>query len=64
MRETGFLDRSVTHGGTAYPYVVYVPREWNADRAWPVILFLHGAGERGDDAMRATAPPDNTPCVT
>jgi predicted peptidase len=52
---TGFLDRSVTVDGTAYPYVVYVPRSYEPARRWPVILFLHGAGERGSDGLRATA---------
>ena len=46
MRETGFLDRP--------GYVVYVPHNYDARKSWPVILFLHGSGERGDDAMRAT----------
>jgi CubicO group peptidase (beta-lactamase class C family)/predicted esterase len=52
--ETGFLNRSVTIGATTYSYVVYVPRDWTADRAWPVILFLHGAGERGSDGLHQT----------
>ena len=46
MRETGFLDRP--------GYVVYLPANDDASRSWPVILFLHGSGERGSDAMRAT----------
>lgn len=49
--ETGFLDRSITVDGVAYPYVVYVPRAYDPGRAWPAILFLHGAGERGDDGL-------------
>jgi predicted peptidase len=52
-RPTGFLDRIVTMDGTEYPYVVYVPDAWRPDREWPVILFLHGAGERGSDGRRA-----------
>lgn len=53
-RETGFLDRTVTLGGTRYPYVVYVPRDYDRSRSWPVVLFLHGSGERGSDGLRAT----------
>lgn len=49
---TGFLDRSVVVNGHAYPYVVYVPPTFDAARAWPVILMLHGAGERGSDGVR------------
>ncbi len=53
-RETGFLSRSVTRDGKTYRYQVYLPRDWTPDRAWPVILFLHGAGERGDDGLIQT----------
>jgi predicted peptidase len=52
MRETGFLNRTVTHEGKSYPYVVYVPRDFTPDRKWPVVLFLHGAGERGSDGLK------------
>lgn len=51
-QETGFLDRSVEINGTRYPYTVYVPRDWTPTRAWPVILSLHGSGERGSDGVR------------
>jgi len=53
-RETGFLIRSVTVGGTAYPYSIYVPRGFDESKRWPVILFLHGSGERGADGLRST----------
>src|SRR6185369_9430779 len=46
--------RTVTVGGHVYPYVVYVPRDFDSQREWPVILFLHGSGERGTDGVRAT----------
>jgi hypothetical protein len=52
--DTGFLDRSVTVTGETYAYQVYVPREWSATQRWPVILFLHGGGERGGDGMLPT----------
>src|SRR5437764_2964974 len=45
-RETGFLIRTVVVHGTTYPYSVYVPLGFDASKRWPVILFLHGAGER------------------
>jgi predicted peptidase len=53
--ETGFLDRAVTVAGHEYPYQVYVPRDYDAGARWPVILFLHGAGERGEDGVFQTA---------
>ncbi|MBE0535782.1 MAG: prolyl oligopeptidase family serine peptidase [Phycisphaerae bacterium] len=31
-------------------YLLYLPKEYGtADKKWPLILFLHGAGERGDN---------------
>ncbi|MGH7474923.1 MAG: alpha/beta hydrolase-fold protein [Longimicrobiales bacterium] len=51
---TGFLDRSVTVDGRTYAYQVYVPRSYDGGEAWPVILFLHGAGERGADGLIQT----------
>ena len=51
---TGFLDRQVTVEATAYRYQVFVLVAYTADRRWPVILFLHGAGERGSDGILQT----------
>jgi predicted peptidase len=52
--ETGFLDRVITLRGVNYKYQVFVPDDWTPHQKWPVILFLHGAGERGDDGMMQT----------
>jgi predicted peptidase len=54
-QETGFLDRAVTFGARTWRYQVYLPADFDRSRSWPVVLFLHGAGERGDDGMRATS---------
>jgi predicted peptidase len=71
-RETGFLIRSVNVRGTAYSYSIYVPRNFDASKRWPVILFLHGSGERGNDGLRSTqigvgaairANPDRVPAI-
>ncbi|MGH9759541.1 MAG: alpha/beta fold hydrolase [Blastocatellia bacterium] len=53
-RETGFLDRSLRRSDGLHRYVVYVPRGWTGRKKWPVILFLHGAGERGADGLQQT----------
>ena len=53
-QETGFLNRRVTVGSETYRYQVYVPEEYSPSRQWPIILFLHGAGERGDDGLAPT----------
>jgi predicted peptidase len=52
--ETGFLDRTITVAGTAYKYEIFVPDNWTKQKKWPVILFLHGAGERSDDGLIQT----------
>jgi predicted peptidase len=52
--ETGFLNRAVKMGASSYGYQVYVPSNWTKKKKWPVILFLHGAGERGDDGLIQT----------
>ncbi|CAH0148706.1 hypothetical protein SRABI76_00737 [Microbacterium oxydans] len=42
-------------------YLVHLPEDYDADpdRRWPLVLFLHGAGERGADLDRAAlhGPP-------
>jgi len=52
--ETGFLNRTIAVDGVEYRYQVYVPANWDKHKPWPVILFLHGAGERGDDGLLQT----------
>jgi len=52
--ETGFLDRSLEVGSVLYHYQVYVPASYTPAQRWPVILFLHGAGERGSDGLSQT----------
>ena len=52
--ETGFLDRSVSLGGQTYKYQIFVPPAYTPSQRWPVILFLHGAGERGSDGYVQT----------
>ena len=32
--------------GRELKYVLYVPRAYDPSRAWPLILFLHGSGEK------------------
>jgi predicted peptidase len=52
--ETGFLDRTVSADGQTYRYQVFVPANWDKHKNWPLILFLHGAGERGADGLLQT----------
>ncbi|HSS20376.1 MAG TPA: alpha/beta fold hydrolase [Pyrinomonadaceae bacterium] len=53
-RETGFLDRTLILGSAIYRYQVYVPIDFSPSHKWPVILFLHGSGARGQDGLLET----------
>jgi len=55
-QETGFLNRRVELDGATYRFQVYLPEDWRRDdgRLWPIILFLHGRGERGSEGMWQT----------
>ncbi len=33
-------------------YLLYLPTDYKQKEAWPLLLFLHGAGERGSDLQR------------
>ena len=45
----GFIDKVYKDDTGEHRYVVFVPPSYNANRPTPVMLFLHGAGERGAD---------------
>jgi predicted peptidase len=49
QRETGFLRRSVTQRLSTIDYRVYVPVGYDPAKKYPVILYLHGRGARGND---------------
>src|SRR5207248_1749696 len=46
---SGFVVRTTTVDGATYRYQVFVPRRAGRGGRPPVILYLHGAGERGTD---------------
>lgn len=43
------LAETFTHEGTTLPYRLMLPDDYNEKESYPLILFLHGAGERGTD---------------
>jgi pimeloyl-ACP methyl ester carboxylesterase len=64
-QETGFLNRSITLQGVTYKFQVYLPEDFhrfdskklpgkNVEEPPPIILFLHGRGERGAEGMWQT----------
>ncbi|MEO6263644.1 MAG: prolyl oligopeptidase family serine peptidase [Luteimonas sp.] len=67
-----FVKRALTLDGTTYRYQVFVPSQLAGGRHPPVILFLHGTGERGSDGDKPTrvglgphvrAHPDDFPAI-
>jgi predicted peptidase len=40
-------------------YLLYLPEDYEQQESWPLVLFLHGAGERGDDLekVKVHGPP-------
>ena len=37
------------NGGESLPYRFLLPENYSSEKEYPLIIFLHGAGERGDD---------------
>jgi hypothetical protein len=54
---TGFLNKTITIGGWEHRYVVYVPRDYAKEKAWPLIVFLKEGEKR-------QAPGDTDPNYT
>lgn len=52
---TGFLERVIKDDGGEHKYTLFVPENYSPERKWPVLLFLHGAGERGTDNTKQVA---------
>jgi predicted peptidase len=40
-------------------YLLYLPKDYEKQASWPLVMFLHGAGERGDDLelVKVHGPP-------
>jgi predicted peptidase len=52
---TGFQVKTVVDAGVSYGYQVFIPANYNTTTAKiPVILFLHGSGEKGTDNVNQT----------
>ncbi len=40
-------------------YLLYLPEDYDSKESWPLVLFLHGSGERGNDLnlVKKHGPP-------
>ena len=48
-QESAHLQRSIA---VELDYLIYLPEGYEEQESWPLLLFLHGSGERGDDLER------------
>ncbi len=48
-KDTMFLRGEYKTGNFVLPYRLLLPENYSPDKKYPLILFLHGAGERGTD---------------
>lgn len=55
-QQTARLDTQVR---VTMDYLLFLPEGYDQQESWPLILFLHGAGERGDDLelVKKHGPP-------
>lgn len=46
-------------GERTFSFLLYLPKDYDAQERWPLLLFLHGAGERGNDLelVKMHGPP-------
>ncbi|HNS52059.1 MAG TPA: prolyl oligopeptidase family serine peptidase [Anaerolineae bacterium] len=51
MTQTAHTLETIVPKAVHLPYLLFLPGDYGRDpgRRWPLILFLHGAGERGSD---------------
>ena len=54
---TTALSCSTDH--TPYPYITNLPADFNSEQPSPLLIFLHGSGERGEDIekVKVHGPP-------
>ena len=52
---TGFVVKTVVDAGVTYGFQVFIPANYNSTTSKvPVIVFLHGSGEKGTDNVKQT----------
>lgn len=49
-----FVVRSLKLDGQRHRFAVWLPPGYAQKQGWPIVVFLHGAGECGDDGLRPT----------
>jgi len=56
IQQNGSLDAQIN---VHMDYLIYLPHDYDEQETWPLLLFLHGGGERGDDLelVKMHGPP-------
>jgi len=56
QQRPAMLDRTIK---VTMKYLLFLPKDYDQKPSWPLMLFLHGAGERGDnlDLVKKHGPP-------
>ena len=44
-----FKEELLVHQNDTLPYRILIPKNYNSQKFYPLLIFLHGAGERGSD---------------
>ncbi|MEO8562547.1 MAG: alpha/beta fold hydrolase [bacterium] len=47
-----FNGRTFTDGGVLFRYQLFLPRNFDPSKKWPVVVALHGSAEKGNDGVR------------
>jgi len=70
--ETGFVPLSTEVDGQKRAGAVWLPEDYDPSKKYPLIVFLHGSGEKGTDGVRQTEVgigkairqnPERFPCL-
>lgn len=51
---TGFINRPVTVDKSVMTYSLFIPKDYDPKKPWPLTVFFHGAGKRGSDGLFQT----------
>ena len=44
-----FKEELLVYQNDTLPFRILIPKNYNTQRSYPLLIFLHGAGERGSD---------------
>jgi len=53
------VEKLTAKADVSLDYLLYLPEDYEAQKNWPLVIFLHGSGERGSDLkkVKVHGPP-------